>query len=378
MKILRGYVFRLYSNKEQETLINKTIGSSRFIYNYLLNDRINYYKETKKSKIMYDQNKMIPNLLEQYQFLKEVDSCALRTASFNLEDAYKNFFNKSGFPKYKTKGKKESYKTNNIKSTYKGKEYNSIEINLEEKTIKLPKIKNIKIRGYRNLKEIKGNIKSAVIKKESKKNYVSILVEEELVRPSFVPNKIVGIDLGIKDLIVTSNNEKIKNTIKINEKRIKGLQKALSRSQKGSKNRNKIIQKIQRMWQKIKNARKHLIYQITNKIIEENDIIAIEDLDIKKMYQNHRIAKQLTLNPLNELVRVLKYKTEWKNKRLIQIDRYYPSSQECNVCGYKNEQTKDLKIRNYECPKCHNELERDLNASINIMFKRIKQYMKII
>lgn len=148
MKILRGYVFRLYSNKEQETLINKTIGSSRFIYNYLLNDRINYYKETKKSKIMYDQNKMIPNLLEQYQFLKEVDSCALRTASFNLEDAYKNFFNKSGFPKYKTKGKKESYKTNNIKSTYKGKEYNSIEINLEEKTIKLPKIKNIKIRGY--------------------------------------------------------------------------------------------------------------------------------------------------------------------------------------------------------------------------------------
>lgn len=315
MKILRGYVFRLYPNKEQETLINKTIGSSRFIYNYLLNDRINYYKETKKSKTMYDQNKMIPNLLEQYQFLKEVDSCALRTASFNLEDAYKNFFNKSGFPKYKTKGKKESYKTNNIKSTYKGKEYNSIEINLEEKTIKLPKIKNIKIRGYRNLKEIKGNIKSAVIKKESKKYYVSILVEEELVRPSFVPNKIVGIDLGIKDLIVTSNNEKMKNTIKINEKRIKGLQKALSRSQKGSKNRNKIIQKIQRMWQKIKNARKHLIYQITNKIIEENDIIAIEDLDIKKMYQNHRIAKQLTLNLLNELVRVLKYKTEWKNKR---------------------------------------------------------------
>lgn len=315
MKILRGYVFRLYPNKEQETLINKTIGSSRFIYNYLLNDRINYYKETKKSKTMYDQNKMIPNLLEQYQFLKEVDSCALRTALFNLEDAYKNFFNKSGFPKYKTKGKKESYKTNNIKSTYKGKEYNSIEINLEEKTIKLPKIKTIKIRGYRNLKEIKGNIKSAVIKKEAKKYYVSILVEEELVRPSFVPNKIVGIDLGIKDLIVTSNNEKIKNTIKINEKRIKGLQKALSRSQKGSKNRNKIIQKIQRMWQKIKNARKHLIYQITNKIIEENDIIAIEDLDIKKMYQNHRIAKQLTLNLLNELVRVLKYKTEWKNKR---------------------------------------------------------------
>ena len=132
------------------------------------------------------------------------------------------------------------------------------------------------------------------------------------------------------------------------------------------------------MWQKIKNARKHLIYQITNKIIKENDIIAIEDLDIKKMYQNHRIAKQLTLNPLNELVRVLKYKTEWKNKRLIQIDRYYPSSQECNVCGYKNEQTKDLKIRNYECPKCHNELERYLNASINIMFEGIKQYMKII
>ena len=106
MSKLKAFKFRLYPNKEQETLINKTIGSSRFIYNYLLNDRINYYKETKKSKTMYDQNKMIPNLLERYQFLKEVDSCALRTASFNLEDAYKNFFNKSGFPKYKIKGKK--------------------------------------------------------------------------------------------------------------------------------------------------------------------------------------------------------------------------------------------------------------------------------
>ena len=378
IKILRGYVFRLYPTEEQKILINKTIGSSRFIYNYLLNDRITYYNETKKSKTMYDQNKMIPSLIEEYPFLKEVDSCALRNASFNLEDAYKNFFKKYGFPKYKIKGIKESYKTNNIKSNYKGKEYNSIEINLKEKIIKLPKLKAIKIRGYRKLEEIKGQIKSATIKKEANKYYVSILVEEEIIRPLVVPTKIVGIDLGIKDLIVTSHNEKIKNTIKINTKRIKGLQKGLSRCKKDSRNREKIKQKINRLWQKIRNARKHLINGITNKLIEENDIIVIEDLDIKKMYQRHEIAKQLTKNPLYELIRVLKYKAEWKNKKVIQIDRYYPSSQECNKCGYINKEIKDLKIRNYECPKCQNELDRDLNASINIMFEGIKKYMKMI
>lgn len=290
MKTLKGYVFRLYPNKDQKILINKTIGCSRFIYNYFLDDRINYYKATKKSKTAYDQNKMIPELQKEHAWLKEVDGLSLRNASNDLDRAYINFFNKSGFPKFKAKGVKDSYKTNNIKSTYKSKEYNSIELDLKNKQIKLPKLKCIKIKGYRNKEYISGNVKSAVVRKDADKYYVSVLVEEDILLKPFTPKNIVGIDLGIKDLIVTSFNDKIKNTIKDRSKRLKGLQKALCRCQKGSKNRNKIKQKMQRLWQKIRNARKHLIHNITNKLIKENDIIVTEDLNIKSMYKEHNIA----------------------------------------------------------------------------------------
>ena len=177
-------------------------------------------------------------------------------------------------------------------------------------------------------------------------------------------------------MIVTSNNEKIKNTINIKEKRLKGLQKYLSRKVKGSKNYNKIKIKIQRLYLKIKTARKHLIHDITNKLIEENDIIVTENLDVKSMYQEHNIAKHLNKNPLGEIIRVLKYKSLWKGKKVIQIDKYYPSSQICNICDYKNKEVKYLSVRSWECPRCHNMHDRDINANINIMFEGVKLYMR--
>ena len=378
MKILKGYVFRLYPNMEQETLINKTIGSTRFIYNIFLRDRIDTYNNTKKSKSAYDQNIMIPELIIKYPFLKEVDGCSLRNASYNLENAYNHFFKQGGFPKFKAKGVKESYKTNNMVSTYKGKTYNSIELDLEKRLIKLPKLKWVKIRGYRNKENINGIIKSAVIRRDAGKYYVSVLVEEEICKPIFTPQNIIGIDLGIKDLVVTSHNEKIKNTIKDRSKRLKGLQRALFRCKPGSKNRYKIKLKIQRLWQKIRNARKHLIHDITNKLIKENDIIACENLNVKSMYKDHNIAKNLNSNPISEIIRVLKYKAEWHGKKVIQIERYYPSSQKCSVCGFQNKELKNLSIRKYECPKCHTEHDRDFNASVNIMFEGLKIYMKEI
>ena len=182
--------------------------------------------------------------------------------------------------------------------------------------------------------------------------------------------------MGIKDLIVTSHNEKIKNIIKDRSKRLKGLQRALARCKRGSKNRYKIKLKIQRLWQKIRNARKHLIHDITNKLIKENDIIVCENLDIKSMYKDHNIAKSLSSNPLGEIIRVLKYKAEWNNKKLIQIDRYYPSSQVCSVCEFQNKELKNLSIRKYECPMCHTKHDRDFNASVNIMFEGLKIYMQ--
>ena len=376
MKILKGYVFRLYPNVEQKILINKTIGSARLIYNIFLRDRIDIYNNTKKGKTAYDQNIMIPSLLVKYPFLKEVDSCSLRNASNDLECAYDHFFKQGGFPKFKAKGVKDSYKTNNAVSTYKEKVYNSIELDLEKRLIKLPKLKWVKIKGYRNKESINGRIRSAVIRRDAERYYVSILVEEDVYKPMFTPQSIIGIDLGIKDLIVTSHNEKIKNIIKDRSKRLKGLQRALARCKAGSKNRYKIKLKIQRLWQKIRNARKHLIHDITNKLIKENDIIVCEDLDVKSMYKDHNIAKSLSSNPLGEIIRVLKYKAEWNNKKLIQIDRYYPSSQVCSVCGFQNKELKNLSIRKYECPMCHTKHDRDFNASVNIMFEGLKIYMQ--
>ena len=322
--------------------------------------------------------KLIPLLSKEKEWLKEVDSCSFRNSLLDLERAFKNFYNGSGFPKFKAKGVHERYKTNNIKSSYKGNHYETIKLDLKNKTITLPKLKEVKIRGYRNKEVILGVIKSAVIKKEAGRYYVSVLIEEALIRPAFVPTSIIGIDLGIKDLIVTSFNEKIENKIKLNTKRMIGLQRGLSRCKPGSKNRYKMKLKIQRLYQKIRNARKHMIHDITNKLINENDIIVTEDLDVKEMQKNHYVAKGLNENPISEIIRVLKYKANWNNKKLIQIDRYYPSSQICSVCNYQNKKVKDLSIRKWECPVCHTEHTRDYNAAVNIMFKGLEKYMKEI
>ena len=377
--ILKGYQFRLYPSDEQKKLINQTIGCVRFIYNHFLEERINEYKKTGISKTCYEQIKEIPELYKDYPWLKEVDSCSLRNSAFNLEDAYHRFFSKTkGFPKFKNKDIGNSYKTNNIKSTYKGKNYESIKIDLKNKTITLPKLKEVPIRGYRNKEVFVGDIKSAVIRREGLKYYVSVLVEVPLILPPFQPKSIVGLDLGIKDLIITSHNEKIENNLECTNihKRIKGLQKALARSKKGSKNREKIKLKIKRAYMKLKNIRKNLIHNITNKIIKDNDIIAMEDLDIKAMYQTKSIAKHLVNIPLAEIKRVLEYKCIWQNKKLITINRYYPSSQICSVCEYQNKKLKDLSTRSWECPKCGCIHDRDINASINILFEGLKKYMQ--
>ncbi len=240
--ILKGYQFRLYPSDEQKKLINQTIGCSRFIYNHFLEERINEYKKTGRTLTCYEQIKEIPQLCKDYPWLKEVDSCSLRAAVFNLENAYHRFFSQNnGFPKFKNKDTGNSYKTNNIKNTYKGE---SIRVDLKNRTITLPVLKEI----YHI-----GNIKSAVIRRAGFKYYVSVLVEEPLIEQPFQPRSIVGLDLGIKDLIITNHNEKIENNLEcanIN-KRMKGLQKALARCQKGSKSREKIKLKIKRAYMKL-------------------------------------------------------------------------------------------------------------------------------
>ena len=376
MNTYKAYKLRIYPTDFQRELIEKTFGCTRYIYNNFLAERKNKYEESKIKVHVYEQLKELTDLKREKEWLREIDSCALQACVYNLDDAFQGFFYGKGYPKFRAKGVHDSFRTNNTLNTYKDKKYESIRIDFNKRIITLPKLKEVKFRGYRITNEIVGKIKSATISKDANKYFVSILVEVPFVKYSINPTSIVGLDLGIKDFIVTSNGEKLKNEVKINEKRLKGLQKWLSRCKPGSKNRYKVKLKIQRLYLKIRNARKHMIYKLANKIIKENDIIAIETLDVKSMYQVHKIAKHLKNLPIREFIRVLKYKSNWLGKKVIEINKYYPSSQSCNRCDYKNEEVKDLSVRKWTCPKCGMIHDRDINASTNIMFEGLKIYMK--
>ena len=376
MNTYKAYKLRIYPTDSQRKLIEKTFGSTRYIYNNFLAERKSKYEESKTKISVYEQLKELTDLKKEKEWLREIDSCALQACVYNLDDAFKNFFKGNGYPRFRVKDVHESFRTNNTLSTYKNKKYESIRIDFKKRIIILPKLKEVKFRGYRTTKEIVGKIKSATISKDADKYFVSVLVEVPFVNIILKPTSIVGLDLGIKDFIVTSNGEKLKNEVKINEKRLKGLQKWLSRCKPGSKNRYKVKLKIQRLYLKIRNARKHMIYKLANKILKENDIVAVESLDVKSMYQVHKIAKHLKNLPIKEFIRVLKYKSNWLGKKVIEINKYYPSSQSCNRCGFKNEEVKNLNVRKWICPECGLIHDRDINASVNIMFEGLKIYMK--
>ena len=380
MRINRAYKFRLYPTDNQKTMINKTIGCARLVYNYYLNKKQELYKNEQKSMSAYDCIKDLKNLYVEYPFLKEVDSMSLRCSIFDLDNSYKKLFKEhAGYPKYKSKFDKNAYRTNFVTNSYKDKIYENIEVDLINKTITLPKLKDIKIAGYRNLDKIHGRIINAtVIKEKNGKYYVSVLYEQELEEKNFTPNNIVGLDVGVKDLVITSDGKKYENdkAIQKYEKRIKRKQKELSRRQKGSNNYNKTKKQLAVLYSKLANARKYAMHEITKEITDNNDIIVTETLKVSNMLKNHKLAKSIQDASFGELIRQLTYKAKWKFKKLYQVDTFYPSSQICSKCDYKNEITKNLGIREYVCPNCHSMLDRDFNAAENIMFEGLKLYMK--
>ena len=379
MKIYKAYKFRLYPNYEQIILINKTFGCSRFVYNHYLD----YEKKNGVTKT-YELCKDLKELEQEKEFLKEVDSCALRCAIFDLEDGYKNFFSKrSSYPKFKSKFSRQTYRTSCIRSTYKGKEYSNIKIDLSTKYIKLPKLGKIKIRGYRNKDKIEGKIVNAtIIKETTNKYYVSVILEEELSLEKVIPATIVGIDLGIKDLVVTSDGVKYANEKIISkyEKRLKRLQRKLSRQVKGSKNYIKTKEKIARIHAKIANYRKHYLNDIANEIVDEHDIIVTEDLKVKDMFKDKIKAfnKSLSDASFSKLCSLIEWKSKIKGKYYYKINTYYPSSQICCHCGYKNSKLKDLSIREYNCPRCGSHNDRDINASLNILIEGLKLHYNVV
>ncbi|MBD9106883.1 transposase [bacterium] len=376
MNTYKAYKLRIYLTDLQRELIEKTFGCTRYIYNNFLAERKNKYEESKTKVHVYEQLKKLTDLKREKEWLREIDSCALQASVYNLDNAFQGFFHGKGYPKFRAKGVHESFRTNNTLSTYKNKKYETIRIDFNKRIITLPKLKGVKFRGYRTTKEMVGKIKSATISKDANKYFVSVLVEVPFIKPIINPTSVIGLDFGIKDFIVTSNGEKLKNEVRVNEKRLKGLQKGLARCKPGSKNRYKMKLKIQRLYLKIKNARKHMIFKLANKILKESDIVAVETLDVKSMYQVHSIAKHLNKVPIGDFLSVLKYKADWLGKKVININKYFPSSQCCNRCDYKNEEVKDLSVRKWICPKCGFEHDRDINASVNIMFEGLKIYMK--
>ena len=372
MKSYKTYKFRLYPSEKQTILIHKTFGCVRLVYNYYLAKQ----QEEGIAKAFTNCNNL-KYLQKEKPFLNEVDSCALRCAIFNLEDAYNNYLAKrSNYPMFKSKYAKQSYRTNCMTSTYKNKTYSNIEIDLINRKIKLPKLGLVDIRGYHNKKEINGRIISATITKETTdKYYVSVTVEENIIPKIKVePTNVVGIDLGIKDLITTSDGEKYDNEKYIikYEKRLKELQRKLARQEKRSQNYYKTKKKIARLHSKIRNARKYHMINVVNKIIKEHDIIVSEKLQVKKMTHDNKLVKYILDASFYKLCNLVEWKTKQQGKYYYKVDTYYPSSQICSRCGHKEEKLKDLSIRNYKCRRCGLELDRDINASINIMFEGLK------
>ena len=361
--MLKAYKYRLYPNKKQEEQISKTFGCCRFVYNQMLAKRIDDYKQENKSMSKIDMNNYCNRVMKkEFEWLKEVDKFALTNSIYNLDEAYRNFFRRVrqgqgvGFPKFKSKkNRRNSYKTNA-----------NIKVDFTNNRIQLPKLKWIKAKVHR---EFVGKIKSATISQTpSGKYFVSILVDTENIQLPKLETK-VGIDLGLKDFAITSDGEVFDNPrwLRKQEQKLKKAQRNLSRKKKGSKNREKARIKVAKIHEKITNQRKDYLHKISSYITNENQVIVIEDLKVSNMMSNHKLAKAIGEVSWYEFRTMLEYKCEWKGRQLIIAPTNYASSQLCSNCGNKSQQTKDLSCRTYVCEKCGMVLDRDINASINLL-----------
>ena len=359
MVITRAYKIRLYPNRAQRVFFNKSFGCCRVIYNEMLYELQNAYK----NGITLNKNELFKQIKTKYVWMSESDSQGLCNTYQDLNTAYRNFFNKKAkFPKFKKKKDKNTYRNamciKDVSKLFPDKTH-----------IVIPKAGKIAFRqdyDFSNL-NIQKIYNITIERSKTNKYYCSICVDVEQEEYEHT-GEIVGIDLGIKDLIIDSNGIKYENPKYLNkvENKIKHLNRLYSKKTKDSKNQEKARLKLTAAHEKLSNKRKDNLHKLTTKLIKENDIICIENLNVKGMIKNHRLAKAIQDASFGTLVGMLKYKAAWHNRRIIEIGRYYPSSKICHCCGHKMDYM-GLEIRKWTCPQCNTIHDRDINAAINIM-----------
>lgn len=373
--MLRAVKIRLYPNSTQATQINKLLGCYRVVYNQCLNRKIKSYEENKVSENRTTLGHFIHHELlkdDNFSWLREQNTKVLKQAVIDMLNAYKNFFEQhTGYPKFKSKKDNKQSCRFELGAISRRNVYTDYKLSLAN-------IKNVKFRCNKKyaeyLQKNRDNIRQATLTKlPCGEYYLSILVDSDLTHNVKESHHTVGIDLGVKDFVVTSDGEVFDNLhFKKNEsKKLIRLQKQLSRKQNGSNNRNKARTKLAKAYKKINDKKQYYLHQVSNYLIDENQIICMENLNVKGMVRNHKLADSIQEMNFGEFRRMLEYKAQWYGRKIVFVDRYYPSSKTCNECGYVNKTLK-LSDRVWICPDCGKIIERDYNAALNIRDEGIR------